>query len=89
MLRNCVHRYLREALHTLIAPGILAQSALFVAIFYGINVIWERDIGSFKSFSSVQPLAPRWCLARASQLVSGLFRKQSLFTVYHYCSGLS
>lgn len=26
-------------------PGILAQSVLFVAIFYGINVIWERDLG--------------------------------------------
>ena len=24
-----------------IAPGILAQSVLFVAIFFGINVIWE------------------------------------------------
>ena len=28
-----------------IAPGILAQSVLFVAIFFGINVIWERDLG--------------------------------------------
>ena len=28
-----------------IAPGILAQSVLFVAIFYGIDVIWERDLG--------------------------------------------
>src|ERR1019366_4195053 len=28
-----------------IAPGILAQSVLFVAIFYGINIIWERDLG--------------------------------------------
>lgn len=27
------------------APGILAQSVLFVAIFYGIAVIWERDLG--------------------------------------------
>jgi ABC-2 type transport system permease protein len=27
------------------APGILAQSVLFAAIFYGINVIWERDVG--------------------------------------------
>ncbi|HYM51769.1 MAG TPA: ABC transporter permease [Candidatus Limnocylindrales bacterium] len=27
------------------APGILAQSVLFVAIFYGISVIWERDLG--------------------------------------------
>ena len=27
------------------APGILAQSILFSAIFYGIAVIWERDLG--------------------------------------------
>lgn len=26
-------------------PGILAQSVLFTAIFYGIAVIWERDLG--------------------------------------------
>lgn len=28
-----------------ISPGILAQSVLFSAIFYGIAVIWERDLG--------------------------------------------
>jgi ABC-2 type transport system permease protein len=28
-----------------LAPGIIAQSALFTAIFYGIQVIWERDAG--------------------------------------------
>ena len=28
-----------------ITPGILAQSILFSAIFYGISVIWERDLG--------------------------------------------
>jgi ABC-2 type transport system permease protein len=28
-----------------ISPGILAQSVLFTAIFYGIAVIWERDLG--------------------------------------------
>ena len=27
------------------APGILAQSVLFTAIFYGIAIIWERDLG--------------------------------------------
>jgi len=26
-------------------PGILAQSILFSAIFYGIAIIWERDLG--------------------------------------------
>lgn len=28
-----------------LAPGVLAQSTLFVAVFYGIQVIWERDAG--------------------------------------------
>jgi ABC-2 type transport system permease protein len=28
-----------------ITPGILAQSVLFSAIFFGIAVIWERDLG--------------------------------------------
>ena len=28
-----------------ITPGILAQSVLFSAIFYGVAVIWERDLG--------------------------------------------
>jgi ABC-2 type transport system permease protein len=28
-----------------LAPGIMAQSALFLAIFYGIQIIWERDAG--------------------------------------------
>jgi len=28
-----------------LAPGIIAQSAMFIAIFYGIQIIWERDAG--------------------------------------------
>jgi len=28
-----------------LAPGIIAQSGMFVAIFYGIQIIWERDAG--------------------------------------------
>jgi ABC-2 type transport system permease protein len=30
---------------TFLAPGIIAQSALFIAIFYGIQIIWDRDAG--------------------------------------------
>jgi ABC-2 type transport system permease protein len=33
-----------------LAPGILAQSALFVSIFYGIAIIWERDLGILHKF---------------------------------------
>lgn len=28
-----------------LAPGIIAQSALFISIFYGILIIWDRDAG--------------------------------------------
>ncbi|RWA15450.1 multidrug ABC transporter permease [Mycolicibacterium brumae DSM 44177] len=28
-----------------LTPGILAQSALFIAIFYGIQIVWDRDAG--------------------------------------------
>ena len=30
---------------TFMTPGILAQSVLFTGIFYGIAIIWERDLG--------------------------------------------
>ena len=29
-----------------IAPGVMAQAAMFIAIFYGLSVIWERDVGA-------------------------------------------
>jgi ABC-2 type transport system permease protein len=45
------------------APGILAQSVLFMAIFYGIAVIWERDLGTLHKLL-VSP-------ARRSALVIG------------------
>jgi ABC-2 type transport system permease protein len=31
-----------------IAPGVMAQAAMFVAIFYGLAVIWERDVGQLQ-----------------------------------------
>src|SRR5271170_6830359 len=40
-----------------LAPGILAQSVLFGSIFYGISLIWERDLGIVQKFL-VSP-APR------------------------------
>jgi ABC-2 type transport system permease protein len=43
-----------------LAPGILAQSVLFAAIFYGIAAIWERDLGVLHRYM-VSP-APRSAL---------------------------
>jgi ABC-2 type transport system permease protein len=52
------------------APGILAQSVLFVAIFYGVSVIWERDLGILHKFL-VSP-APRSALILGRALSSGV-----------------
>lgn len=31
-----------------LAPGVLAQAALFISIFFGLAVIWERDVGQLQ-----------------------------------------
>jgi len=46
-----------------LAPGIIAQSALFISIFYGIQIIWDRDAGILAKLM-VTP-------APASALISG------------------
>jgi ABC-2 type transport system permease protein len=56
-----------------LSAGILAQSVLFVAIFYGIAAIWERDLGILHRYL-VSP-APRSALIlgkAASAAVRGL-----------------
>jgi ABC-2 type transport system permease protein len=53
-----------------LAPGILAQSALFVAIFYGIQIIWERDEGVLAKLL-VTP-TPRIALVTGKAFAAGL-----------------
>ena len=52
------------------APGILSQSVLFIAIFYGISVIWERDLGILHKFL-VSP-TPRTALVLGKALSAGI-----------------
>ncbi len=52
------------------APGILAQSVLFIAIFYGIAIIWERDLGIVHKFL-VSPI-PRAALVTGKAISAGL-----------------
>jgi ABC-2 type transport system permease protein len=51
-------------------PGILAQSVLFSGIFYGIAVIWERDLGIVHKLL-VSP-APRASLVLGKALAAGV-----------------
>jgi len=53
-----------------IAPGILAQSVLFIAIFYGISAIWERDLGVLHKYL-VSP-APRTAIVLGKALSAGV-----------------
>jgi ABC-2 type transport system permease protein len=53
-----------------LAPGILAQSALFMAIFYGIQIIWERDAGLLTKLL-VTP-TPRAALIAGKAFAAGL-----------------
>ncbi|MDE2039818.1 MAG: ABC transporter permease [Elusimicrobia bacterium] len=53
-----------------LAPGILAQSILFSSIFYGIGVIWERDLGIVHKLL-VSP-AHRSALVLGKALAAGL-----------------
>jgi ABC-2 type transport system permease protein len=53
-----------------LAPGILAQSVLFVSIFYGIQIIWERDAGILTKLM-VTP-TPRAALIAGKAFASGV-----------------
>ena len=53
-----------------IAPGILAQSVLFIAIFYGITVVWERDVGLLTKLMSTP--SPRTSIIVGKALASGV-----------------
>lgn len=52
------------------APGILAQSVLFISIFYGLSIIWERDLGIIHKFLASP--APRTSLVLGKGLSSGV-----------------
>jgi len=62
------------------SPGILAQSVLFISIFYGIAVIWERDLGIIHKFL-VSP-TPRQALVMGKALSAGVRSISQLIIVY-------
>ena len=40
-----------------LAPGVMAQAAMFIAIFFGLSVIWERDVGQLQRLLATPLLA--------------------------------
>jgi len=65
-----------------IAPGVLAQSVLFVAIFYGITIVWERDVGLLTKMLSTP--SPRLSVVVGKALsagVRGIFQGIMIFAL--------
>ncbi len=62
------------------APGILAQSVLFIAIFYGIAIIWERDLGIVHKFLASP--TPRAALVLGKALSAGVRALSQAVIIY-------
>ncbi len=57
-----------------ITPGVLLQSTVFVSVFYGLTIVWERDTGILKKLL-VAPV-PRYATVIGKTIASGV---RSLF----------
>jgi len=62
-----------------LAPGIMAQSALFISIFYGIQIVWERDFGILTKLMSTP--TPRSALVTGKAFASGVRATSQLIVV--------
>jgi len=63
-----------------VTPGILAQSALFISIFYGISLIWERDLGILHKYLATP--AYRGALVSAKAISAGIRACSQAVIVY-------
>ncbi|MBS1910494.1 MAG: ABC transporter permease [Bacteroidetes bacterium] len=69
------------------APGILAQSALFISIFYGIAVIWERDLGLIHKILATP--TPRTAIVLGKALSASLRTAPVVIIIYLLAALLS
>jgi ABC-2 type transport system permease protein len=61
-------------------PGILAQSVLFIAIFSGLTIIWERDLGIIHKFLATP--TPRAALVLGKALSAGVRALSQAIIIY-------
>ncbi len=69
------------------APGILAQSVLFIAIFHGIAIIWERDLGLVHKLLASP--TPRTALVLGKGISAGVRALSQVVIVYGLAGLLS
>jgi ABC-2 type transport system permease protein len=52
-----------------ITPGVLLQSTVFVSVFYGLTIVWERETGILKKLLSAP--VPRYATVIGKCIASG------------------
>lgn len=67
-----------------IAPGIMAQSALFIAIFFGIQIIWERDAGMLSKLLATP--TPRAALVFGKSFAAGVRGVSQVVVILVLCA---
>ncbi len=65
VLPNTNYTYLQ-----FLTPGVLAQSVIFMAIFFGINLVWERDRGLLHKLLSTP--VPRYSIIVGKAVSAGV-----------------
>ncbi|MFQ6010833.1 MAG: ABC transporter permease [Nitrososphaerales archaeon] len=61
-------------------PGILAQSVMFMAIFIGISIVWERDLGQMSKLLAAP--VPRSSIAIGKALAAGVRGLMQAATIF-------
>ncbi len=65
-----------------LTPGVLAQSVLFVAIFYGITIVWERDMGLLTKLLSTPSRISSIVIGKAlAASIRGVFQAVVIFAL--------
>ena len=63
-----------------ITPGILSQSVLFIAIFYGVTLVWERDLGLLNKLLATPAPRPSIIVGKAlAASIRGIFQGVLVF----------
>ncbi|MCH8022379.1 MAG: ABC transporter permease [Thaumarchaeota archaeon] len=61
-------------------PGILAQSVMFMAIFTGISIVWERDLGQMSKLLAAP--VPRSSIAIGKAIAAGVRGLMQALTIF-------
>lgn len=65
-----------------ITPGILSQSVLFIAIFYGVTLVWERDLGLLSKLLATPAPRPSIIVGKAmAASIRGIFQGLLVFAL--------